>query len=57
MKHHFDHSVHCEYMYILEAPKRDPSGPEGTASTPQATDQRLATRSHRPKAAYIGPLF
>jgi len=31
-----------------QEPKRDPGRPEGTACTPQATDQRLAIRSHRP---------
>jgi len=35
-----------------QEPKRSPSGPEGTARTPQATDQRLAIRSHRPNTAW-----
>jgi len=44
----------CEYTYILGAlasstqePKRDPSRPEGTARTPQATDsQTYATKRY-----------
>jgi hypothetical protein len=45
----------CEYTYILgelqrstQEPKKDPSGPEGTARTPQAADQRPAVRSQTP---------
>jgi hypothetical protein len=31
-----------------QEPKRDPSGPEGTARTSQATDQRPTVRSQTP---------
>jgi hypothetical protein len=34
-----------------QGPKRDPSGTEGTARTPQATDQRLAIRSQTSNTA------